>query len=294
MTWWHAVIIFVAGIWAGGINAVVGSGTLVTFPVLVALGYPPVVATTSNAVGMAPGSISGAYGYRRELEGYWPQVMRFAVASFFGAICGTALLLTLPKDAFETVVPVLVGLAVVLVIVQPRISKWVQKRRTAAAAAAETSVAPADEAGPTPAAASSAATVAAGAVNASAPSGTSGAGRPAGPLLMGLLFLIGIYGGYFTAAQGVMMMAVMGMLLAEPMQRLNGVKNSLSAVVNVVAGLIYAIVAPVSWPVIGLLAVGSTIGGQLGAKIGRRLSPTVLRGVIVVIGIAAVVQLLLK
>ncbi|MET7998507.1 sulfite exporter TauE/SafE family protein [Amycolatopsis sp. NPDC005232] len=253
MTWWHAVIIFVAGVWAGTINAVVGSGTLVTFPVLVALGYPPITATTSNAVGLAPGTISGAYGYRAELEGYWPQVLRFSVASFFGAIGGTILLLTLPKDAFETIVPVLVGLAVVLVIVQPRVSKWVQKRRDA-----------------------------------------NGTEHKPGPLLLGLLFVIGIYGGYFTAAQGVMMMAVMGMLLSEPLQRLNGVKNVLAAVVNVIAGLIYAVVAPVSWPVIGLLAVGSTIGGQIGAKVGRKLSPTVLRAVIVVIGVAAVVELVLK
>lgn len=303
MTWWHAVIIFVAGVWAGSINAVVGSGTLVTFPVLVALGYSPLTATTSNAVGLAPGTISGAYGYRHELTGYWPQVIRFAVASFFGAICGTVLLLTLPKDAFETIVPVLVGLAVVLVIVQPRMSKWIQKRREANAnAEAETVAGSAaggvDTAG---AGAKGAVDLSGNSVAASAGSGArgvtatvSGAAHRGGPLLMGLLFLIGIYGGYFTAAQGVMMMAVMGMLLTEPMQRLNGVKNSLSAVINVVAGLIYAIVAPVSWPVIGLLAVGSTIGGQLGAKIGRRLSPTVLRGVIVVIGIAAVVQLLLK
>jgi uncharacterized membrane protein YfcA len=288
MTWWHAVIIFVAGVWAGSINAVVGSGTLVTFPVLVALGYSPLTATTSNAVGLAPGTISGAYGYRHELTGYWPQVIRFAVASFFGAICGTVLLLTLPKDAFETIVPVLVGLAVVLVIVQPRMSKWIQKRREVNAGAGG-------------AGAKGAVDLSGHSVAASAGSGArgvtatvSGAAHRGGPLLMGLLFLIGIYGGYFTAAQGVMMMAVMGMLLTEPMQRLNGIKNSLSAVINVVAGLIYAIVAPVSWPVIGLLAVGSTIGGQLGARIGRRLSPTVLRGVIVVIGIAAVVQLLLK
>jgi len=253
MTWWHAAIIFVAGVWAGTINTVVGSGTLVTFPVLVALGYPPVTATTSNAVGLAPGTVSGAYGYRAELVGYWPQVARFAVASFFGAIGGTVLLLTLPKDAFEKIVPVLVGLAVVLVIIQPRVSKWVQKRREA-----------------------------------------NGREQHAGPVLFGLLFVIGIYGGYFTAAQGVMMMAVMGMLLSEPLQRLNGVKNVLSAVVNIVAGTIYAFVAPVSWPVIGLLAVGSTIGGQLGARIGRKLPPAVLRGVIVVIGLAAVVQLLLK
>ena len=253
MTWWHAVIIVVAGIWAGTINAVVGSGTLVTFPVLVALGYPPVTATTSNAIGLAPGTLSGAWGYRHELTGYWRQVAQFAVASFLGAIGGTILLLSLPKDAFEAVVPVLVGLAVILVIVQPKVSKWVAKRREG-----------------------------------------NGEEHKAGPLLMFFIFLIGIYGGYFTAAQGVMLMAVMGMLLSEPLQKLNGVKNVLAAVVNVVAGVIYAFVAPISWPVVLWLAVGSTAGGFLGAKIGRKLPPAVLRGVIVVIGVAAVIQLVVK
>lgn len=253
MTWWHAILIFVAGLWAGTINTVVGSGTLVTFPVLVALGYSPLTATTSNAIGLAPGTVSGAIGYRHELKGYWPEVARLAVASFLGAICGTILLLSLPKDAFETVVPALVGLAVVLVIVQPRVAGWVAKRRE-----------------------------------------ENGKVHKIGPLLLFLIFLIGIYGGYFTAAQGVMMVAVMGMLMSESLQRLNGVKNALSAVVNIVAGVIYAFIAPVSWPVVALLAVGSTIGGQIGAKIGRRLSPKVLRGLIVVIGLAAMVQLLLK
>jgi hypothetical protein len=253
MTWWHAAIILVAGIWAGAINAVVGSGTLVTFPVLVALGYSPLTATTSNAIGLAPGAISGAIGYRKELTGYWPQLVKYAIASFFGAICGTILLLKLPKDAFEKIVPVLVGLAVVLVIVQPKVFAWVTKRREA-----------------------------------------NGTEHRGGPLLLFLIFLIGIYGGYFTAAQGVMLVAVMGMLLSEPLQRLNGVKNALAAVVNVIAGTIYAFVAPISWPVVALLAVGSTIGGQLGAKIGRRLSPVVLRITIVVIGVAAVVQLVAK
>ena len=251
MIWWHAVVIFVAGLWAGTINTVVGSGTLVTFPVLVALGYPPVTATTSNAIGLAPGTISGAIGYREELRGQGPRLIRFGIASLLGAIGGTVLLLSLPKDAFEAIVPVLVGLAVVLVVIQPRVSKWVASRTTT----------PADS---------------------------------GGVVLLFLIFLIGIYGGYFTAAQGVMLVAVMGMLLAEPLQRLNGIKNVLSAVVNVVAGVIYAFVAPVSWPVVGLLAAGSVLGGVLGAKIGRKLSPTVLRGVIVVVGVAAIIHLLLK
>jgi uncharacterized membrane protein YfcA len=253
MTWWHALIILAAGIWAGAINTVVGSGTLVTFPVLVALGYPPLTATTSNAIGLAPGTISGTIGYRRELTGFWPQVIRYSIPSFAGAICGTILLLSLPRNAFEMIVPVLVGLAVVLVIVQPTVSKWVAKRRES-------------------------------------DTGT----HQGGPLLMFFVFLIGIYGGYFTAAQGVLLMAVMGMLLSEPMQRLNGTKNVLAAVVNVVAGTIYAFVAPINWPVVALLAVGSTAGGQLGAKIGRRLSPGALRGIVVVVGVSAIAQLLVK
>lgn len=253
MEWWEALVVFLAGVWAGTINTVVGSGTLVTFPVLVALGYSPVTATTSNAIGLAPGTISGAIGYRHELTGQGRRVARYAVPSFLGAICGTVLLLSLPPNAFETVVPVLVGLAVVLVIIQPRVSAWVARRREA-----------------------------------------GNGGRAHTPLLFFLIFLVGIYGGYFTAAQGVMLMAFMGMLLTDPLQRLNGIKNVLAAVVNVVAGVIYAFIAPVSWPVVALLAVGSTAGGQLGAKIGRRLPPAVLRGVIVVVGIAAIVQLLIN
>jgi uncharacterized membrane protein YfcA len=113
-------------------------------------------------------------------------------------------------------------------------------------------------------------------------------------LVVGLIFLIGIYGGYFTAAQGVMLMAVMGMLINESLQRLNAVKNVLSAVVNVVAGTVYAFVAPVHWGVVALLAVGSVVGGQLGAKVGRKLSPTALRATIVIVGVAAMVQLVLR
>jgi uncharacterized membrane protein YfcA len=248
--WWEAAIIALAGLWAGLINAVVGSGTLVTFPVLVALGYPPVTATTSNAIGLITGSITGAVGYRSELEGQGRRLRRYGVASFLGAIVGAVLLLKLPADAFETIVPVLVGISVILVLVQPLLSRRLSNRTVV--------------------------------------------DRTASPLLYVLIFLVGIYGGYFTAAQGIMLVGVMGLLVADPLQRLNAFKNALAAVVNVVAGVIYAFVAPVSWPVVAVLAVSSTVGGLLGATVGKRLSPRVLRGVIVVIGVAAVVHLLIE
>ena len=250
MQWWEAAIIALAGLWAGLINAVVGSGTLVTFPVLVALGYPPVTATTSNAIGLITGSITGAVGYRSELEGQGRRLTRYAVASFLGAIVGAVLLLKLPADAFETIVPVLVGISVILVLVQPLLSRRLSNRTVV--------------------------------------------DRTASPLLYVLIFLVGIYGGYFTAAQGILLVGVMGLLVADPLQRLNAFKNTLAAVVNLVAGVIYAFVAPVSWPVVAVLAVSSTVGGLLGATVGKRLSPRVLRGVIVVIGVAAVVHLLIE
>lgn len=199
MEWWECALIAFAGLWAGTINTVVGSGTLVTFPVLVALGYPPVTATTSNAIGLITGSFTGAWGYRHELTGQRGRLVRYGIASFFGAIGGTVLLLSLPHDAFEAIVPVLVGLSLVLVVVQPFVAKRLKSR--------------------------------------------DGTAR-SGPLLYALIFLIGIYGGYFTAAQGIMLVGVMGLMLSDPLQRLNGFKNLLSAIVNLVAGLIYAFVAP--------------------------------------------------
>ena len=250
MAWWEIALIAVAGLWAGTINTVVGSGTLVTFPVLVALGFPPVTATTSNAIGLITGSITGAVGYRHELVGQRRRLVRYGIASFVGAIGGTVLLLSLPADAFETIVPVLVALSVVLVAVQPLLTRRLKKRDT------------------------------------------TSSGRPW--LLYPLIFLVGIYGGYFTAAQGIMLVGVMGLLLQDPLQRLNAFKNVLAAIVNVVAGAIYAVVAPVDWRVVGILAVTSTLGGLIGARVGRRLPPTVLRVVIVVIGVVAIVDLVLS
>jgi uncharacterized protein len=252
------ILIALAGVGAGAINAVVGSGTLITFPTLVALGYPPVTSTMSNAVGLVAGSASGTWGYRRELRGQWNRLRWQLPASFVGAGLGAWLLLHLPEKVFQQVVPVLLILALVLVVVGPRIQEWARRRSEAAGESAE-HVSPRKMV-----------------------------------MLVVATFAVGIYGGYFTAAQGIMLIAAMGALLPEDMQRMNAAKNLLSLVVNIVAAVAYTVVAfdRISWAAAGLIAVGSLIGGFLGAHYGRRLSPNALRAVIVVVGLIGLWRLL--
>ncbi|MGY4869138.1 sulfite exporter TauE/SafE family protein [Mycolicibacterium elephantis] len=252
------ILIALAGVGAGAINALVGSGTLITFPTLVALGYPPVTSTMSNAVGLVAGSLSGTWGYRRELRGQWRRLAWQLPASFIGAGLGAFLLLHLPETVFEQVVPVLLVAALALVVVGPRIQAYARQRAEAAGRSA-------DDLSATRMAALVAAT-----------------------------FAIGVYGGYFTAAQGIMLIAAMGALLPEDMQRMNAAKNLLSLVVNVVAAAAYILVAfdRISWEAAGLIAVGSLVGGYLGAHYGRRLSPNALRAVIVVVGTIGLYRLL--
>jgi uncharacterized protein len=248
-----AAIIVVAGVWAGMVNTIVGSGTLVTFPVLLALGYPPLTANVSNGLGLVPGSLTGAIGYRRELRGLRGRVLRLGVASVLGGLTGAVLLLWLPPDAFDAVVPVLVALAVVLVVIQPWVSRRMAARRPDGAP--RTRVGPAVSAG---------------------------------------VYGTGVYGGYFGAAQGVLLLATLGLLIDDDLQRHNAVKNVLATLANLVSGIVFALVAPVSWPVVACVAGGSIVGGVIGSLVGRRLPPVVLRGVIVVVGVAALVQLLVR
>jgi len=245
------VLMAFAGLTAGTINAVVGSGTLITFPVLLAIGYPPVTANVSNSIGLAFGQVSSAIGYRAELAGQWSRLVRFGVAAATGGALGAGLLLWLPSAVFETVVPVLIVAALVLVLAQPMIARRLAQRRS---------------------------------VN----------GPKDGPLLFGALFAAGVYGGYFGAAQGVLLVGLMGVLLDESLQRINGIKNVLTAVANLVSGVVFVFIADVDWLVVLVIAVSSVIGGQLGAKVGRRLPAAVLRGVIVLVGSIAVCLLLIR
>jgi uncharacterized membrane protein YfcA len=251
------ILIALAGVGAGAINAVVGSGTLITFPTLVALGYPPVTATMSNAVGLVAGGVSGTWGYRRELRGQWHRLKWQIPGSLLGAIGGAWLLLHLPERVFITVVPVLLVGALILVIIGPKIQSWARARSERAGRSLE----------------------------------HISRGRMAA-LVVGT-FAVGVYGGYFTAAQGILLIAVMGALLPEDMQRMNAAKNLLSLIVNVVAAVAYTLVAfdRISWAAAGLIAIGSLIGGFLGAHYGRRLSPNALRAVIVIVGLIGLYRL---
>jgi uncharacterized membrane protein YfcA len=250
----EALAVLLAGVWAGMINTVVGSGTLITFPTLLAMGYPPVTANVSNNVGLVFGSATGAWGYRRELQGQRRTMVRLVPMSFAGSVAGALLLLRLPESAFEAVVPGLIGVSLVLVLIQPRVSAWTAARRERRGTEHD------------------------------GPGVTAGTGT----------LLAGVYGGYFGAAQGVLLVGLLGSLLPESLQRVNALKNVLSLVVNLVAAVTFLVVRPEAAEprAVTLIAVGSIAGGLLGASIGRRLRPNVLRTVIVVVGVAAIVRLL--
>jgi len=238
---------------AGTINSIAGSGSLITFPTLLAFGYSPVVANVTNTIGLVPGALSGAVGYRRELRGQRARLATIGVASTLGGITGAILLLVLPGSVFRGVVPVLILVACALIAAGPRLGARLAGRRLAA-----------------------------------------GGGDPphGGPGLWASVYLTGVYGGYFGAAQGVILIALLGIFLDDDIQRLNAAKNVLAALVNGVAALVFIVASHVVWSVAAVLALGAIIGGQIGAKVGRRLPATLLRWAIVVVGTAVAVRLL--
>jgi uncharacterized membrane protein YfcA len=248
MSVWSALAIFGAGLAAGAINTIVGSGSLITFPTLLGVGYSAVVANVSNTVGLVPGSLSGAIGYRRELVGQRSRVVTLGIASVAGGFTGAVLLLVLPGSVFKAVVPILILVACALIVIQPRLTRRLTERPRK--------------------------------------------GAHGGPVLFATVFATGVYGGYFGAAQGVILFALLAIFIDDDLQRLNAAKNVLAMLVNGVAALLFIVVAHVAWEAAGLIAAGAIIGGQVGAKIGRRLPSQVLRGAIVVIGVAVAIRLL--
>jgi uncharacterized protein len=238
--------VLAAGFAAGGVNAIVGSGSLITFPALLAVGYPAITANVSNSVGLVFGNVSAAYGYRRELAGQRRRCLTMAVGTVLGAITGATLLLALPSSVFDAVVPVLILLACALMVLRPSprpVHGSLSRHRIAA--------------------------------------------------LIALAYLVAIYGAYFGAAQGVILLAGTRLLIAEDLQRLNGLKNVLVGVTNGVAALQFVFFAHVAWGAAGLVAAGSIAGAQVGARYGRRIPDERLRWGVVTVGVVAAVVLLL-
>jgi uncharacterized membrane protein YfcA len=244
MNFLQALVVLAAGFTAGGINAIVGSGSLVTFPLLLAVGYAPVTANVSNSVGLVFGNVSAALGYRRELRGQRERVLLGGAGTALGAIVGGVLLLTLPEGVFEAVVPVLILLACALMVLRPkpRLSQGSLSRHRKLALAA-------------------------------------------------IGFAVGIYGGYFGAAQGVILLAALRFLIPDGLQRLNGLKNVMVGVANGVAAVLFVIFAHVAWDAAALVAAGSIAGAQLGARYGRRIPDQALRWTVVTVGVAVAIVL---
>lgn len=237
-----------AGLAAGALNTIVGSGSLITFPTLLALGLPPVLANVTNTVGLVPGSVSGAIGYRRELRGQFGRTVRLSIAGVSGGILGAILLLALPSATFEKVIPFLILVAVALTVLQPRMAARVAASKREGR-------------------------------------------RQEGPILLAGVFATGVYGGYFGAAQGVIFLALLGAFLSDDLQRLNAVKNVVAALVNGAAAILFIAATSVRWSVALVEAAGAIVGGQLGASIGRRLPPRILRAAIVVVGLTVSIKL---
>ncbi len=255
----EALAILGAGVAAGAVNAVVGSGSLITFPTLLAFGFPAVVANVSNNVGLVSGNVSGAVGYRRELAGQRARLIRLGVIAAAGSVAGAAALLSLPPASFQVIVPALILIACVLVLVQPWLSGRIVARRKRLA----------EQDG----------------------SATQD-GESTSPVLGAGVLASAAYGGYFGAAQGVLVIGLLGTFLDESIQRVNGAKNVLVAIVNGTAAIVYIIFAHVAWLAVLLIAVGSTVGGFLGARFGRRLPPLALRIFVVLIGVTSAVKLI--
>lgn len=251
----EALVVLAAGLGAGILSSTVGVASLLSFPVLVALGLPPVTANVSNTLGLVPGGLGGVVGYREEVREAGAIAKVIIVVCALGAILGAVLLLGLPPGVFEAVVPYLILFTCLLVGVQPRIARWLRARHERRHGE------------------------------------TLSARHHMSPATTVFATVTGVYGGYFGAGAGVMMVAVLGIGTDLELRIVNGLKTLSLMVGNIVAGLIFVFVADPRWDVAALLAAGSLVGGYVGARIGRKLPDAVFRWAVVAAGIVAALLL---
>jgi hypothetical protein len=239
-----------AAVAAGAINAVAGGGTLVSFPTLLALGVPPVSANITNTVALCPGYLGGALAQRPGLSGQRPRVRRLLPAAALGGLTGSVLLVVTSDKLFSSLVPWLILVATLLLALQDRLRQWL---RIGVPVAGED-------------------------------------GMPAvahDPMwLLVPIYVAAIYGGYFGAGLGIMLLAVLGLVLHEPLSRLNALKQVLSLAINVVAALFFVFSGKVVWGFAVAMAIGSLVGGHFGGRLAGWLDPRTLRAIVVVFGTA--------
>jgi uncharacterized membrane protein YfcA len=241
-------ILVLAGFGAGLFNGVAGGGTLISFPVLLALGYPALVANVTSTVGIWPGYLGSTAGFRREIAEQRDRFRMLAPVTILGATAGAILLLTTPSSAFTRLAPWLVLFASALFALGPLLTRWL---------AGEESV------------------------------------LRTRPIALGTgMFFAALYGGYFGAAMGVIMLAVLGLTLPDTLVRAAGIRTVLSVLANGVAAIVFIIHAHLQWGAAGLLAIGCVIGGYVGARLARKVPAPALRVVVVAIGLATGIRML--
>ncbi len=244
------VLLAAAGFVAGAINAAAGGGSLVSFPALILVGYPPLTANITNNVAVAPGYVTGATGYRQGLRGQWNRILPLTLVCFVGSLVGVGLILISSQRAFESVVPFLVLAACALLAAQPWLGKWLGDR-------------------------------------------SGGQERPGAWALAGQA-LAAVYGGYFSAALGVAVLALLGLSFDDTLQRLNALKAFLQLVIGVVSAVGFALLSDVAWAAVAIVAPAAVIGGEVGARLAQKVSDRVLRAGIIAYGVAAAVWLFLR
>ena len=241
-----------AALVAGAVNAVAGGGSLISFPALLAVGYPALTANVTNSVALTPGYFGGTLGYRRELAGQRRRMLALGAVSAVGAVVGVALLLVSSAALFERIVPWLIFLACGLLAAQTRLARLVRDRRPAE------------------------------------PPGADGHTLP----LFVAQFLAAAYGAYFGAGVGIMILAILGIFLADNLQRLNALKGLLSFLISVVAAVSFLLFADVRLLAVAVMAAASLLGGQLGVLLARRLNDQALRWLVIAFGVAVGLRLL--
>ncbi|MGP5097532.1 sulfite exporter TauE/SafE family protein [Brachybacterium alimentarium] len=286
------VVLLVMGTIAGAINAAVGSGSLLTLPVLMAIGIPPGVAVRTNTVGMFFSTLGSCVGYRREIVAEKQHMPRLLATATVGATVGAILLLVSPASALDVVVPVLIVLALLLVVFQKRITRALRTRKGRGGA-------PSADDAPSGAAPTESAGKPESAENAVSATGAIDASSERSPLqskgLFGSLGAASVYGGYFTAAQGVLYLGILGVFTGRTMGSVNGIKNLMSLGVNLAAAVVYVVAfflidAEIVWIGSAVIAAGSLLGGFFGAHLAKRMPEWMLRGVIVVVALAALIR----